>query len=213
MKSAIIITVIFLCLPLYAQYDFSTGMGVNLVNTPSLNDYVVNFRTADKMKDFNISAEYFLVGAVNISENWQLGFEYTGAVQSFESKYQGVSGNYSIDYYVHKPSVLAFYKIQGEGYILKFGAGGGYRVFNITEKIHNSKDYIAKGAGLLLKFEGHTLLGGNFYAVISGVLFQDFSGAAENGNEKLRNEITKEDVNFNTFGAGIKIGVSYFIGR
>ncbi|NLT51805.1 MAG: hypothetical protein GXX85_12910 [Ignavibacteria bacterium] len=213
MKLAVIIAAIILSLPLYAQYDFSAGMGVNLVNTPSLNDYVVNFRTVDKMKDFNISAEFFLGGAVNISKNWQLGFEYTGAVQSFESKYQGLSGNYSIDYYAHKPSILAFYLIQGEGYTLKFGAGGGYRVFNITEKIHNSKDYTAKGAGLLLKFEGHTLLGGNFYAVLSGSLFQDFSGAAENGNEKLRNEITKEDICFNTFGTGIKIGVSYFIGR
>jgi hypothetical protein len=103
--------------------------------------------------------------------------------------------------------VLGYYTIQGAGYKFKFGGGAGYRVISIDEKLPlETKNYTATGFGLLLKAQAHTLLGGNFYALIEGDARYDIIGEAENGNQ-----VMGDGTDFNTLAFGLKLGVSYLI--
>jgi hypothetical protein len=190
-----------------AQWDFSTGMGINMSYSPGINDYIMSLPTINKMESFNVTAEFAVEATRNVSENWQLGVEYALSLYSFNSAYAGGIGNYTLEYSAHKPSLLLFYIYSGKGYTLKFGGGAGYRSYKVVEKIHSPIDHTTNGIGLVAKIEGHTLLSGNLYALLGGDLRQDFPGSLSIGD--ISNSGDK--VSFNTFNIGIKIGVSYFL--
>jgi long-subunit fatty acid transport protein len=193
-----------------AQIDLTAGMGLNFTNTSSLKDYVnSNFAPADnRLSTFNSTIDFFLEGDYTVSENFQLGLEYDLTIFSYNSP-RGIGGIYELSYNMHRPSLVAYYVIPGNGYKFKFGGGVGTRHITVTEKNFTEDSYSSTGVGFLLKVQGLTLLSENLYANIAFDLRFDFPGEPSNGNIKIRNNAVNENVKFTSLSAGIKLGVSY----
>ncbi len=161
-KAFIIIFILFSFNLVSAQVDVVGGMGIAFVYSPSLNDYL-NLRADEEMQPFNSSAEFYGEVDYSISDKYQLGVEYDYSLYDFSSSY---AGGYTLSYSHHKPSVLAYYVLSGEGYKFKFGGGAGARVLNMTENIIVNEDFSTVGFGLLLRAQGHTKLSDKIYANI-----------------------------------------------
>ncbi|MCH7771688.1 MAG: hypothetical protein IIA49_11850 [Bacteroidetes bacterium] len=77
-------------------------------------------------------------------------------------------------------------------------------------------NYSSVGFGTILRIEGNTLLGGNVYANIGADIRYDVNGEPENAlGKKLvyRSQNENEIVNFNTLSIGVRLGITYIIGR
>jgi hypothetical protein len=112
-------------------------------------------------------------------------------------------------------SVLGYYVLGGNGFNFKFGSGIGPRIVNVEESLPGlgtTKEYSTTGVGIILRCEGNTLLGGNFYANLGADLRYDLNGEPDNDGEKLNNSVYGENVNFDTFSLGVKLGISYLFG-
>ena len=195
---------------LYAQVDVSAGMGINFINSSSLKDYVnANFSGDNNMSTFNTGVEFFAEADYTVSPNFQLGVEYAMELFSYNSNFTLGLGNYDISYTYHKPSLLAYYVLPGEGYKFKFGGGFGLRYVSVDEEIFRTTNYTSTGVGFLLRAQGHTALGGSFYANIGADARLDLPGEPENDGAPI-GQTTGEAVDLNSFSVGIKLGVSYF---
>jgi len=111
---------------------------------------------------------------------------------------------------------MAYYVLLGNGYNVKFGGGAGVRFINVTEskKWQGTEDtFSSVGFGGLLRAEANTALAENVYANIGVDLRYDINGEPENSNgNTLVNNVKGENVNFDTFSLGVKLGVSFLIG-
>ena len=74
---------------------------------------------------------------------------------------------------------------------------------------HIITNYSNTGFGFILRAEGNTLLGGNFYANIGADLKYDINGSPKSGSSNLYNNISRENVNLNSLAVGLRLGVSY----
>ena len=196
-----------------AQIDVVGGMGISFVASPSLNDYLnYNFSSSDELGTFNTTAEFYGEIDYTISPKFQIGLEYVYAIYGYSTSSPGL--NYKLDYNHYKPSILGYYVLNGEGYKFKFGGGFGIRTVDLTESINTTDEGAQKfsttGFGLLGRIQGHTALGGNFYANVGSTIRYDAPGVPENGDNKLHNTLTNEDVNINSFSVSVNIGISYF---
>lgn len=198
------ITILLICSSAYSQYDINGGMGLNFFSAPDLRDYInANFATTDELQSFNTSADFFGEFGYNFNDNYQLSVEYTQNLYSFNSN--GIGGIYDLKLTQHKPSIIGYYLITGVGYKFKFGGGLGIRFATAEEKIPGLTqvlEYSTSGFGLLLKAQGDTKLGGDFYALISGELRYEILGDLDfsSGNA----------VNLNSFGVALKLGLAYY---
>ena len=193
--------------------DFMGGMGVTFVSTPIFNDYVSNMTSEGNSGSMVSTIGFFLESDYTIKSNFDIGIEYDNRYYSKNSDVMGI-GRYEVSYTVHSPSLMAYYVARGEGYRFKFGGGAGYRYLSLSEKqpVSSKEDYSSSGFGALLKFQAHTLLGGNFYAYLSTDLKYDFIGKATDGDKTFGEGVFDEDVDFNSFGLSVKLGISYIIG-
>ena len=188
----------------YSQYDINGGMGLNFFSAPDLRDYInANFATTDELQSFNTSADFFGEFGYNFNDSYQLSIEYTQNLYSFNSN--GIGGIYDLKLTQHKPSIIGYYLITGVGYKFKFGGGLGIRFVTAQEKIPGLTqvlEYSTSGFGILLKTQGDTKLGGDFYALISGELRYEILGDLDfsSGNT----------VNLNSFGVALKLGLAYY---
>ncbi len=210
-----IISFQILLLTIQAQIDISAGMGLNFLTSPSFKDYInANFAPVnDQLQSFKSSVEFVGEGAYSISNNFQIGIEYGLQLDSYSTS-SGRAGFYEAKYTQHKPSVIAYYVVPGEGYKFKFGGGVGLRLLQMEEQLANSPtpiDYSATGFGFLFKAQGHTLLSGNFYATVGADLRYDMPGEPESSSgNKIIDASVNDSVNLNMFSVGVKLGVSYF---
>lgn len=191
----------------FSQYDLSAGMGLNFFSSPDLRDYLnSNFASTDEMSSFSTSADFFIefdynLNAENRKSYYQIGIDYTFNIYSFNSNFAG--GQYDLTLNQHKPSLLVYYVLAGEGYKFKFGGGVGLRLAKAEEKLYGSnKDYSTTGVGFLIKAQGDTRLGGNFYALIAGEIQYDIPGEI--------NTLTGAKFNVNSFGVALKLGTVYY---
>jgi len=195
---------------IYAQVDLVAGMGISFVATPSLNDYLnYNFPRSEELRTFNSMVEFYGEADYTISPKFQIGFEYVYSLYGYSSTLATL--NYQLDYNHQKPSLLAYYVIAGEGYKFKFGGGLGIRMISLTEKKIITEEYSSTGFGVLARIQGHTKLGGSFYANIGGTARFDAPGEPENGTNKIHDPITNSYVNINSFSVSVDIGISYFL--
>ena len=204
MKNKIIMITLFLFISklMYAQFDVATGMGISFVYAPSLNDYLDLRSPGEEVPAFSSTAEFYGEIDYSIYEKYQIGFEYVYTLFDFSSTY---AGNYNLSYTHHKPSVLAYYVVSGEGYKFKFGGGAGIRILSLTENISVDENFDAVGFGLLIRAQGHTKLGDSVYANIGSTLRTDYTGTPSNSTRNFHN-----DTNFNSFSVSVDIGISYF---
>ena len=192
----------------FAQVELSTGMGINYSANSSLKNYLnANFNAGNSvLSTFSAQVEFFGEGVYSVSDNFQLGIDYGLSVYSYNNT---SSINYELSYTVHKPSVVAYYVIQGKGYKFKFGGGVGLRIVNLDEKIFSTVNYSGTGFGFLARAEGHTSLGGNLYAMLAADMRYDLINNLSSENKRFGDNSGGE-VNLNTFSVGVKIGISYF---
>ena len=208
-KFIFIILIFFVTKNTMAQVDLAAGMGISFVNNSSLTEYLnIFFPSEDEIGAFSSTAEFYFEADYSLTPSFQLGIEDTYTLFSYNTSIGFI--NYKIEYGHHKPSLLAYYVMSGEGYKFKFGGGAGIRIVDLTEKINIVEDYSTIGFGFLLRAQGHTKLGDNFYANVGGTMRLDFPGEPSNGERKIHNNITNENVNINSFSVSMDIGVSYF---
>ena len=214
MKKFLFVPVIFIVLniALLAQGELRFSMGVSGISTPSLRSYLNSTfaPSQDQVAPFNTAISFAGEYGYQIKKDFQLGLEYDFMLNSFNIPY--FNGTYEISYNIHSPSVTAYYVMPGPGYKLKLGGGIGPRFVTLEEKvppIKASDKYSSTGFGVLVKAEGLTTLGGNFYAYIGGELRADFNGEPKKNGANIINNANNEKVNMNSLSAGLKLGVSY----
>jgi hypothetical protein len=214
MKKSIIIFLIFIVSNFSsAQIELKGTMGINFLSVPSMQDYI-NFSHPDnQLSSFNSAIIFTLEGGYFLSSSFVTSVE--GAYQLFSYTNVSSSGKYEMVYSLIPISVLGYYVLGGNGYNLKFGGGIGLRFVRVEESLPSfgtTKDYNSTGIGFIVRCEGNTLLGGNFYANLGAELRYDINGEPENNGEKLTNSVYGQNVNFDTFSAGVKLGISYLFG-
>ena len=195
-----------------AQIELKGTMGINFLSVPSMQDYINFTHPDDQLGSFNSAIIFAGEGGYFFSPSFVVSIE--GAYQLFSYTNVSTSGKYEMVYSMIPVSVLGYYVISGEGYNLKFGGGIGPRIVYVEESLPalgTNEKYGSMGFGFLLRCEGNTLLGGNFYANVGVDLRYDLNGEPENDGEKLTNSVYNKNVNFDTFSLGVKLGISYLI--
>ena len=195
-----------------AQYSIRISMGIDFANTPSLNDYInQTFPVSDNpVNDFNTAVNFSGEVGYSLTNTFQAGIELSYVLNSFT--YSNELGKFELDYNIISPSLLGYYVLAGSGYNFKFGGGFGIRFANVnlsfpgTTTINN---FSSIGYGIILRTEGNTLLGGNFYANIGADLKYDINGSPKSSDANLYNNISRENVNLNSLALAIRLGVSY----
>ncbi len=196
-----------------AQWDLSLSMGLDFRSSPSFRDYVNSGFAAggNTLPSFKSSVSFSGEADYKLSSSFALGLEYELMIDSYTASF-GSGGAYEISFNMHRPSVLAYYILPGQGYQFKFGGGVGPRFVSLSEKINTSTNYSASGYGLILKAEGNTLLSKNFYALIGTNLRYDVTGDVTNPQKPpIVNNATGGKLNLNAFSFGIYLGVTFIL--
>jgi hypothetical protein len=198
---------------IYAQWDLSLDMGLDFKSAPSYRDYI-NYNhaatQADLLPSFKSSACFGGEVDYKLIPNFALGLEYNYQIDSYNTS--NVSGgSYQISYNLHRPSLLAYYILSGEGYQFKFGGGVGLRYVSLSETISGTANYTATGAGLVIKTEANTKLSDNFYALIGVNARYDVTGKLTNPIQNLINYVSSENVNLNSISVGIYFGITFIL--
>jgi hypothetical protein len=189
-------------------------MGIDFINSPSLFDYINqnNFASdGSQLPSFNTAVNFSSEYGRRITENFQLSAELAYLLYSYNAS--NINGRYDISYSLIMPSLLSFYVLSGRGYNFKFGGGVGIRFASVDETLPasvHSDNYTSTGFGGIIRAEGNTLLGGDFYATILADLRYDVNGEPKGSAGTLRNNVLNENVNLNSLSFGIKLGISYF---
>ncbi|MEW6196217.1 MAG: hypothetical protein AB1521_13790 [Bacteroidota bacterium] len=206
----------FFLIPMFAidaQWDFSVSMGLDFKSTSSFRDYINSgFAPAnDKLSTFSSSVNFNAEAGYQFTETFQLALEYSLSIDSYNTSV-APGGVYEISYNSHRPSLIGYYVVKGDGYKFKFGGGIGPRFISLEEKIILSTDYTTNGFGVLLKADGNTLLGGDFYALIGFDIRYDMPGELKSDDGTyIQNYGNGERVNLNALSFGIKLGIAYLL--
>lgn len=212
MKKFLAVIIFLPLVQIYAQWDFSASMGLDFKYASSYRDYInANFPSANRLKSFNSSINFTGEAGYRTSQFFQLGFEYSLAIDSYSS-FIGAGGIYDISYLMHRPSITGYYILAGNGYKFKFGGGFGIRFVSLKEEIFTETKYSAAGFGFLLKSEANTLLSRNLFVLLGLDLRYDLPGElSSDENKKIINFSNGESVNLNTISIGIKVGITYML--
>jgi hypothetical protein len=194
----------------YSQYDLRAGLGISVVSTPSLIDYLnQNFAPSDQQLGvFNTAVAFSGEAGYFLNDNYEVGVDFTYMLNSYSFSYN--PGTYKLNYDFIMPTLVNYYVIKGAGYNFKFGGGIGPRFTSADEQKPATPyaiTYNSVGFGFLAKAEGNTLLSDKLYANIGVDLRYDFNGKPKNGNSYLTGNTG--NVNFNSLSAGLHLGVSY----
>jgi hypothetical protein len=199
-----------------AQTELKGTMGINFLSIPSVQDYInENFAPSGaQLGTFNSAIIFTGEAGMFLNKSFELGIEVPFQIYSYTENV-GL-GQYELAYNSVLPSVMAYYVLMGDGYNFKFGGGAGVRFVSVTEskKWQGTEDSFSTiGFGGLLRIEANTALAENVYANIGADLRYDVNGEPENSNgETLVNNVKGENVNFDTFSLGVKLGISYLFG-
>lgn len=213
MKSYFLVLITAICFTQsQAQYSLRASMGIDFTNTPSLNDYInqSGLTGGNVIKDFNTAVNFSGEFGYSITNDFQVGFELGYLINSFN--FSTDLGKFELDYNILSPNLLAYYILDGIGYNFKFGGGFGLRFVNVDLSFPGTNvitNYSNTGYGFLLRADGNTLLGGNFYANIGADLKYDINGVPKSNGQTLYNNISREDVDLNSLSFAIRLGISF----
>jgi len=199
----------------YAQTELKATMGINFVSIPSVQDYInQSYQPIDEVGTFSTAVIFTIEAGQFLSSNFELGLEIPYQIYSYNSNV-GL-GQYDLTYNSILPSLIAYYALIGNGYNFKIGGGAGPRFVSVNEskKWNGSKvDYSSTGFGVIVRAEGNTILGDNVFANIAVDIRYDVNGEpSDSDGNKITNNVLKENVNFNSFSVGLKLGISYLFG-
>lgn len=201
----------------FSQTELKGVMGINFHSIPSMQDYInqSGLASPDNQLGSFVSVVIFAgEGGLFLSRSFEMTLEAAYEIYSFTDV--KLEGKDELAFNNFMPSVLAYYVIMGEGYNFKFGGGAGVRFLSVNETRNISvaaTNYSSVGFGTILRAEGNTLLGGSVYANIGFEIRYDINGEPDNNGKHLYNHILNENVNFNAFSAGVRLGITYIIGE
>lgn len=217
MKQLLILFLILIVTTIsFAQTELKATMGINFFNFPSAQDYINQIYAPDddQLGTFNTAAIFTFEAGYFLTETFEMSIELPYQIYSYNTNISG-SGQYDLYYDSFLPSVMAYYVIMSTSYNFKFGGGLGPSFVTVTEEKKwqgTSDDYSSTGFGTLVRVEGNTGLAENVFVNIGFDIRYDFNGEPENDNgNKLVNNVEEENVNFNSLGFSIKLGISYLI--
>lgn len=199
-----------------AQIELKGTMGINFLSIPSVQDYInENYAPSEaQLGTFNSAVIFTGEAGTFISPSFELGIELPYQIYSYTENIG--FGQYELVYSSFLPSLMAYYVLLGNGYNVKFGGGAGVRFISVTESLKwqgTEESFSSIGFGTLLRVEANTALAENVYANIGFDMRYDVNGEPEGDNgDKLVNNVKVENVNFNSFSLGVKLGISYLIG-
>ena len=216
MKKQLFIAIILLSNTLaFAQFELKGTMGIYFMSIPSMQDYVnQNFAPSeDQLSSFVSSVMFAGEGGVFISPSFETTLELAYQLYSYTNG--SPNGQYDLTFNNLAPTVFAYYVIAGMGYNFKFGGGLGVRFVNVDESLPATgftTSYTSMGYGIVGRIEGNTLLGSSVYANVGADIRYDANGEPENNGTPLKNNLQDENVNFNAFSVGVRLGLTYIIG-
>jgi Outer membrane protein beta-barrel domain len=194
----------------FAQTEIRGSMGIDFISSPSLTDYLNQTYAGGQLGSFNSAIIFSVEADRYLKENYQVGLEFSYLINSFNFNQE--FNTYNLSYYIIMPAILNYYVVQGAGYEFKFGGGIGIPFVIADEKtigIDYSTKYKSTGVGIILRVDGNTILSGNIYVNVGADLKYELNGKPKNGNRYLVNRATGENINFNSFSAGIHLGITY----
>lgn len=199
----------------FAQVELKGTMGIYFLSIPSMQDYVnQNFAPPDdQLSSFVSSVMFAGEGGLFVSKNFEASVEL--AYQIYSYTINSDAGKYELVYNNIMPSLIGYYVLSGDGYNIKFGGGVGVRFATVDQSLPatgSTVTYNSIGYGFIGRVEGNTQLSGNVYADIGADIRYDINGEPDNKGAYLYNNIQQENVNFNTFALGIRLGITYIIG-
>ncbi|HOJ18604.1 MAG TPA: hypothetical protein PLT92_08595 [Ignavibacteriaceae bacterium] len=210
---SIVLFFIFGVASLYSQSDIRLSMGLNFASSPQLREYInYSAPTNDLQPDVSTYIEFAGEYGYEVSKNYQIGIE--GAYESKTVNYPGAPSSYEFNYSLLMPSFTGYYIMKEASYKFKFGVGLGPRFAIIDEAVYTktSTRYTASGFGLLLKADGSTKLSELVYAYIGlDIRYNNIGELKSKDNILLNNPNSNEGVSFNSFSAGIKLGVAVIL--
>lgn len=215
-KITLMFLLIIISIPSLAQIELKGTMGINFLSVPSVQDYInENFASSDaQLGTFNSAVIFTGEVGTFLGKDFELSLEIPYQIYSYTENV-GL-GQYELAYNSFMPSIMAYYVLLGNGFNFKFGGGVGPRFVNISENKKwqgTEESFSSIGFGGLLRVEGNTALAENVYANIGLDLRYDSNGEPENSSSnKLVNNVKGENLNFNTFSMGVKLGISYLFG-
>ena len=215
MKKHLFITIILLSNTLaFAQFELKGTMGIYFMSIPSMQDYINQSGLAanNQLSTFVSSVMFAGEAGVFISPAFETTLELAYQLYSYTNG--SPNGQYDLTFSNLAPTVFAYYVIAGTGYNFKFGGGLGARFVNVDESLpaRELKTFNSVGYGIVGRIEGNTLLGSSVYANIGADIRYDVNGEPENNGTPLHNNLQDENVNFNAFSVGVRLGITYIIG-
>ena len=195
---------------LLAQSDIRFSMGLNFVSSPQLREYInYSAPSNDLQPEISTYIEFAGEYGYRLNNQFQIGLET--AVESKSVNYPAVPSGYVFEYSLIMPTLIGYYISASEGYKFKFGFGVGPRFVMVDESVYTnqSETYSSSGYGLLLKADGSTKLSELVYAYIGFDIRYNNLGELKSSSDKdLVNPNTNQGLSFNSFSAGIKLGIS-----
>ena len=218
-KISVLIVFLLLVDTTFSQTELKGVMGINFHSIPSMQDYInqSGIASSDNQVGSFVSAVIFAgEGGLFINHSFELTVEAAYEIYSFtDVKFD--TGKDELAFNNFMPSVLGYYVIKGEGYNFKFGGGAGVRFLSVNETLKGkvaATNYSSTGFGTILRAEGNTLLGGNVFANIGFEIRYDINGEPQdNQGVYIKNSVLEENVNFNAFSTGVRLGITYIFGE
>lgn len=213
-----VLFILFIFLPEFslAQVELKGTMGINFMSIPSVQNYInENYApSSSQLGTFNSAVIFTGEAGTFLSNYFEMSIEVPYQIYSYTENVG--QGQYDLAFNSFMPSLMAYYVLWGTGYNIKFGGGVGVRINSITEskKWQGTDDsFSSTGFGGLIRVEANTALAENVYANIGFDMRYDVNGEPENSSgDKLENFVEGENVNFNTFALGVKLGISFIFG-
>ncbi len=192
-----------------------TGMGINIVRAADLVDYInTTAMFSQRVADWGTAVNFFGGAEMSINENWGVKIDYSYLFNSYA--FIGTNnGTYELFYSVQAPSLLVQRVIKGNGFFIKFGAGGGPRFGYLQQKFSQygtQTEYHARGLGVKCELVGQTAFDEHFFGYIGGGLNGEFIGELKNNSssKSLDPSALSRNVTLNYFAAGLHLGVTYY---
>lgn len=196
----------------------SGGMRLSYGNNPSFLNYVKYelpdyFRVPESQQipDFEVGYEFFGGFEYQLAKNFSLKADYSYFIKSLNSTAPQYL-SYDFTYYNHNILLTGYYLIPGEYFYLKFGAGAGLILSNLsTQTFGLSGNYNSKGINTKLESVLNTQISNSIAAYFSVFLSGTFNGSLKNSDGSLLRTRPGEEVNLNSFNIGLGLGFEYFI--
>jgi len=195
----------------------SFGMGALYCNNSNLKKYIeleipiYNTLTREQqLSEFYTGLEFFGGIERQIHRNFSVKAEYSFFVKSYNVS---AFPAYDFSYTSHLPGISFFYIIPQEFSYIKIGAGADYVLSSLlVRKYGTEKKYTSNGFGLKGEIIFNAQIGKSLAGYISGYLTNTFlNNLKDSDGKELLTNVSGENVNLNSFGAGIKLGVEIFL--